>query len=187
MIKTQRLAQWILLAVGLFVLAVASALVTRVRSVPPEVRGPRPRLAELSIKEVRVQEQTARGQRWRLWADQAAVFGAEGRTALQRVRVRVEDRDRAWTIVGDEGDYFEKAKRLEIRRNVVVTSDDGLRLETSLLRWHGAEQRLETDRPVRISEDGAVIDGTALEVRLDEEVATVRGRVHAVFSRGPRS
>ncbi len=67
----------------------------------------------------------------------------------------------------------------------MLTSSDGLRLETSVLRWQGAEQRLWTDVPVRMSRDGAVIDGTALDVRMGDETTTMTGRVRATFAKRP--
>jgi len=83
-------------------------------------------------------------------------------------------------IVGEEGD-LDRAKNLEIRRNVVVTSDDGMRLETSVLRWHAADRRVWTDVPVRITRSGAVIDGRALEMKLADEATDIKGPVRAVF------
>jgi len=71
-----------------------------------------------------------------------------------------------------------------VRRNVVLTSDDGLRLETTVLRWLGSERRLWTDAPVKIVRENAVIHGTALDVNLDGEATTVKGRVNATFARG---
>jgi hypothetical protein len=83
--------------------------------------------------------------------------------------------------VGEEGDLERETKNLEVRRNVVLTSDDGLRLETTVLRWHGGDRRLWTDVPVRIIREGAVIDGTALDVKMAEQATAIQGRVHAVF------
>ena len=71
----------------------------------------------------------------------------------------------------------------EVRRNVVLTSDDGLRLETTVLRWRGSERRLWTDAPVKIIRENAVIHGTALDVNMDSEATTVKGRVNATFAR----
>ena len=119
--------------------------------------------------------------RWQLKADQALVFEGEGRTSLRRVDLKVQERDRSWTVVGEEGDLYRDTSNLEVRRNVVLTSDDGLRLETTVLRWRGADRRLWTDVPVRIFRGGAVIDGTALDVKMTEEATTVQGRVRAVF------
>jgi LPS export ABC transporter protein LptC len=97
------------------------------------------------------------------------------------VDLKVQERDRSWTVVGEEGDLYRGTNTLEVRRKVVLTSDDGLRLETTVLRWHGAERRLWTDVPVRIFRSRAVIDGTALDVRMEEEATAVKGRVRAVF------
>lgn len=179
------LARRILAVVIVFVLAVAGILVARSRTLQTETAGPSPSTADLSIKEVQLQEESVGGSRWQLTADHAAVFDELGRTTLRRVRVRVQDRDRTWTIVGEEGDFYRQTQNLEIRRNVVVTSGDGFRLETTVLRWLGAERRLWTDAPVRISRHGLVVDGSALDVLTGEEATTVTGRVRAVFTRGP--
>ncbi|HSE92200.1 MAG TPA: LPS export ABC transporter periplasmic protein LptC [Methylomirabilota bacterium] len=182
-----RLARRIFVIVALFVLVVTGTLVVRSRAMRTEAVGPTPSAADLSIREVELQEETADGARWQLVADQAQVFDAEGRTALRNVRVRVQDRERTWTITGEEGDYFKTAKDFELRGSVVIVSDDGLRLETTVLRWKGDGRRLWTDAPVRITRDGTVIEGTALEMKMAEEATTVGGRVRAVFQPGQRS
>src|SRR5258705_11622544 len=181
--KRHRLASGILGIVGAFVLLVACTLIAKSRTVPVEPVGPAVSSADLRIKEAKIEEDTG-GVRWRLTADQVLIFDAEGRTALRNISVQVFERDRTWNIVGEEGDLFQATKNLEIRKNVVITSSDGVRLETSVLRWQGAEKRLWTDAPVRISRGGTVADGSALEVRMAEEDTTLAGRVHAVFTGG---
>jgi LPS export ABC transporter protein LptC len=180
-----RLARRILAVVILFVLVVAGVLVARSQAVRREPLGPQPSNADLAIKEVELQEQYASGTSWQLTADQGAVFDRERRTTLRNIRVRVHDRERTWTIVGEEGDFFQDTRDVELRRNVVVTSDDGLRLETTVLRWKGADRRLWTDAPVRLYQEGAVVEGSGLDVHLADETATVRGRVRATFAREP--
>jgi LPS export ABC transporter protein LptC len=166
-----------------FVLLVVGVLIARSQAVRTEAVAPRPSEADLSIKDVRLQEQSG-GSRWQLEADHAEMFEENRRTAFRNVRVRVEDQERTWTITGEEGDLFNDTKNVEIRRNVVVTSDDGLRLETNVLHWRASDQHLWTDAPVRIFDDGGVIDGTGLDVDMAEETATVKGRVHASFAGG---
>jgi LPS export ABC transporter protein LptC len=174
----------ILAVVFLFVVALAVTLVVRSRMVEVESLGPAAASADLRIKEAEVEEVSG-GVKWRLKAEQALVFEAEGRTALQRISVQVFERDRTWTIVGDEGDLFQQTGNVEIRHNVVLTATDGLRLETSVLRWQGAEKRLWTDAPVRLTRDGAVAHGTALDVSMRDELTTMKGRVHAIFMKTP--
>ena len=181
-----RIARRILVVVALFVLVVTGVLVAKSRAVRIEDMGPKPLNADLSVKELQLQEESTGGDWWQLRADQAAVFDKEGRTALRNVRVFVRDGDRSWSVVGEEGDFYNSSKNLEIRRNVVLTSQDGLRLETTVLRWQAAERRIWTDAPVRIVRERAVIDGTALDVNMADEATTVKGRVRATFSRGAR-
>ncbi|PYN31771.1 MAG: LPS export ABC transporter periplasmic protein LptC [Candidatus Rokuibacteriota bacterium] len=181
----RRLAGVILAVVAVFVIGVAGTLVAKSRTVRVEPAGPAASSADLHIKEVELEEVSG-GVRWRLKAEQALVFEPQGRTALRKIAVNVFERDRSWTMVGEEGDLFQATGNVEIRRNVVLTSSDGMRLETSVLRWQGAERRLWTDAPVRLSDGGTVVDGTALDVRLGGETATVAGRVRATFARHPR-
>ncbi len=181
--RTQHVAAVILGIVLVFVLLVAGTLIAKSRTPPTEPTGSVTSSADLRIKEAHIEEE-AGGVRWRLKAEQALIFDAEGRTALRKISVDVFERDRSWTIVGEEGDLFQATKNLEIRNNVVVTSSDGIRLETSVLRWQGAEKRLWTDAPVRLSGGGAVADGTALDVRMAEEYTTLAGPVRTIFSGG---
>lgn len=177
----RRLAGLILAGVVIFVLAVAGMLVARSRTARLEPAGPAASSADFRIKEAELEEESG-GVRWRLRAEEALVFEEERRTALKRISVKVLERERSWSIVGDEGDLFQQTSNVELRSNVVLTSSDGLRLETSVLRWQGAERRLWTDAAVRMLRDGAVIDGAALDVRLGDETTTMTGGVHAVFT-----
>ena len=65
----------------------------------------------------------------------------------------------------------------------MLTSSDGLRLETDVLRWRNADKRVWTDAPVTIRHPSGVIKGSGLDVRVAEETTTVGGRVRAVFER----
>lgn len=177
-----RLARRILVVVALFVGLVASVLVAKSRTVRTESVGPSLTNADLAVKELQLEEESG-GVRWQLKADQAAVFDQEKRTALKKVNVHVKDRDRAWTITGEEGDLYQERNDLEVRHNVVMVSDDGMRLETSVLHWVSAENRMWTDAPVRIFRDRTVIDGTGLDVHMQTEATTVKGRVQATFNR----
>jgi len=183
--RTRLVAAAILGMVVVFILAVAGTLIAKSRISPAETAGSVASSADLRIKEAQIEEVSG-GVRWRLKAEQALIFETEGRTALRTIAVDVFERERSWTIVGEEGDLFQATKNLEIRKNVVLTSSDGVRLETNVLRWTGAEKRLWTDEPVRLSRGGAVADGSALEVRMAEEYTTLGGRVHAVFTERQR-
>jgi LPS export ABC transporter protein LptC len=174
------LARVIFAVVALFVVAVTVTLVVRSRTARLEPIGPALTTADLQVKEVDLEEE-AKGVRWRLKAEQALMYDQAGVTKLRKLVANVYQRDRSWTIVGDEGELDRNTNNVEVRHNVVVTSDDGLRLETNVLRWEADERRLWTDAPVLMSRHGSVVQGTGLDVRMADETATVSGRVRATF------
>ncbi len=178
----RRLAHVILALVVAFVLVVAATLYTRTRVREVEPVSPAPIKADLNVKEVRIEEEAGK-VRWRLTAAQALMWDEKGagRTELRRVRVEVEEPDRSWSLVGDEGEYLQKEKRIELRGNVVVTSSDGLRLETDVLRWSGDERRLWTDAPVTLSSRGGTVRGRTLDVAMASDATVIGGRVRARF------
>jgi LPS export ABC transporter protein LptC len=177
----RNLARVILAVVVVFVVAVAVMLVVRSRSARVESLGPSPSTADLQIKEVDLEEE-AKGVRWRLKAEQALMYDKAGQTQLRHLVANIYQQERSWTIVGEEGDLDRATNNVEVRRNVVVTSNDGLRLETAVLRWDAATKRLWTDTPVVLTRDGSVVLGSGLDVRMNEEATTITGPVRATFA-----
>jgi LPS export ABC transporter protein LptC len=55
------------------------------------------------------------------------------------------------TIVADSGSIAEKQRDIRAVGNVVVTSQDGLRLETDILQWDNRRQRIFTEDSVRFT------------------------------------
>jgi LPS export ABC transporter protein LptC len=178
----QRLSLGILAIVAVFVVLVAGTLIVKSRSIRPELEEPPTSKADFRIREVRLEEEGG-PVRWRLVADQAEVFEAEERTALRRPIVDIQEATRAWRVRGDEGDVKRQGKDLEVRKNVVVVSDDGVRLETSLLRWDAAAGRLWTDAAVTLTRSGTVVRGSGLSVYVSEDRAVVMGPVRVSISR----
>jgi LPS export ABC transporter protein LptC len=181
----RQISIWILVGVGLFVVVVGSTLIARRRALRTESVERSASRADYRIKEVHLEEESGK-IRWKLVAEQAEVFEGEGRTGLRRPVVEVQEPSRSWRVSAEEGDVHQRSKDLEVRRNVVLVSDDGLRLETSVLRWDAKGKRLWTDTPVRISGNGAVIEGGGLDVSVGEERAEVKGRVRARFTKIPK-
>jgi LPS export ABC transporter protein LptC len=179
----RNLARLIIAIVVMFVIAVTGVLVVRSRSALIESVGPAPSAADLQIKEVDLEED-AKGVRWRLKAEQALMFDKAGQTQLRKLVANIYQRERSWTIVADEGDLDRATNNVEVRRNVLVTSNDGLRLETAILRWESKDKRLWTDTPVTLTRNGSVVRGTGLDVRMAEDATTIVGPVRAMFETG---
>jgi len=179
------LARGILTVVVVFVVAVTAMLVVRSRSARIEPSGPAPSTADLQIKEVDLEEE-AKGVRWRLKAELALMFDKAGQTLLRKVVANVYQRERSWTIVGEEGELDRTTNNVQVRGNVVVTSNDGLRLETGVLRWEAEAKRLWTDTPVTLTRNGSIVLGSGLDVRMADEATTISGPVRATFEIGRR-
>jgi LPS export ABC transporter protein LptC len=176
----RNLARVISAVVVVFVVAVSVMLVVRSRSARVESVGPSSSKADLQIKHVDLEEES-KGVRWRLKAEQALMFDKAGQTQLRKLEASIYERERSWTIVGEEGDLDRSTNNVEVRRNVVVTSNDGLRLETAVLRWDAARKRLWTDTRVTLTRNGSTVHGTGLEVRMEDEATTIIGPVQATF------
>ncbi|MEA1981854.1 MAG: LPS export ABC transporter periplasmic protein LptC [candidate division Zixibacteria bacterium] len=71
------------------------------------------------------------------------------------------------TIVGDSGLIKEKIAKLELFSNVVVVSNDSIKLETEHLFWNSKTQKIESDVFVKITKDGSVTTGVGLEADKD--------------------
>jgi LPS export ABC transporter protein LptC len=63
---------------------------------------------------------------------------------------------RSGTVQTETGDMV-------VRGDVVVVTDDGIRLETDELRWLNEKRRIVTDLPVRILREGGEVTGIGLE------------------------
>ena len=180
-LSAQRLSGWILTGVSVFALFLVGVLLIRgyLAHDPDDLP---PTKADYRIKEIRLQEHQSGKLQWRLVADQAEVFSREGKTVMQKVTVTIEEPDRTWTVTGDEGDLHDATKDVEVRKNVVLTGSDGLRLETNTLRWQAKERRLWTNDPVTIFRAGAVIRGQGLEAWMADERTQVKGRLRVTFA-----
>jgi LPS export ABC transporter protein LptC len=177
-----RAAAGITLGVILFVTVVIGVLIVKGhRSSAPreEIASTQ---ADQEIREIHIQEDAkGGGYRWRLDAERAETFPGTGKTLLRKVTIGVEEPGRKWKVTSDEGDLIQDTRDVELRGNVVLVSSEGLRVETTVLKWMNAEGKVWTAEPVTIYRSGGVVKGTGLDAMPSQEIATVRGRVQATF------
>lgn len=178
-----RAATGIALGVILFVTVVIGVLIVKGHRASVPRQEAVSSQADQEIKEIHIQEDAKGGSyRWSLDADQAQSFPGTGKTVLRKVTIGVDEPGRRWKVTSDEGDLVQDTRDVELRGNVVLVSSEGLRVETTVLRWSNAEGRAWTGQPVTIYyKSGGVVKGTGLEVRPSEEITLVHGRVTATF------
>ena len=178
-----RLSLALLAVVAAFVVGLASFLVLKARAIRPELSEPVSSTADYRIKEVHIQEEAGGNLRWTLDADRAEVFEREGKTSMRKVTITVLEPERTWTVTAEEGELFDATKDVELRKNVVLSSSDGLRLETDTLRWDAKGRRVWTEDPVTLARNNAVLRGTGLEAWMAEERTRVKGRLRVIIQR----
>ena len=177
-----RLATGITLGVIVFVAVVVGVLIVKGN----RATTPREEIvssqADQQLKEIHIQEEGKLGAyHWSLDAELAESFPGTGKTLLRKVTIGVQDLSRRWEVTSDEGDLVQETRDVELRGNVVFVSSEGLRVETTILRWANASGRAWTEQPVKIYRSGGVVTGTGLEARPSEEITLIRGRVSATF------
>jgi len=177
-----RAAAGITLGVILFVTVVVGVLIVRGHRASAPRQEVVSSQADQDLKEIHIQEDAKGGAyRWSLDAERAESFPGTRKTLLRKVTIGVEEAGRRWKVTSDEGDLAQETRDVELRGRVVLVSSEGLRVETTVLRWSNADGRTWTDQPVTIYKGGGVVKGTGLEVRPNEEITLVRGRVTATF------
>ena len=174
----------ILGCVALFLTVVVGVLLVNTRATKTPPPEPAQNKADYRIKEVHLQEE--RGvTRWQLDADYGEIFETQGKTAMKKVRIRITEPSREWHVTADDGEMQQASKDVSLSGNVVVTSSDGLRLETSRLNWAAADQRAWTDQPVKIWRTGVMAEAQTFESRVKDGSTMLKGRVRATILKGP--
>jgi LPS export ABC transporter protein LptC len=178
-----RAAAGIALGVILFVTVVIGVLIVKGHRAAAPREEVVSSAADQQIREIHIQEDAkGGGYRWSLDAERADSFPGTGKTLLRKVTIGVEEPGRRWKVTSDEGDIVQDTRDVELRGNVVLVSSEGMRVETTVLRWVNAEGRAWTEQPVTIYRAGGVVKGTGLEARPSEETTLIHGRVTATFS-----
>lgn len=177
-----RAAAGITLAVILFVTVVVGVLIVKGHRASTPREEVVSTQADQEIREIHIQEDAkGGGYRWRLDAERAESFPGTGKTLLKKVTIGVEEPGRRWKVTSDEGDLVQDTRDVELRGNVVLVSSEGLRVETTVLKWLNTEGKVWTEQPVTIYRSGGVVKGTGLDAMPSQEIAVVRGRVTATF------
>jgi LPS export ABC transporter protein LptC len=67
------------------------------------------------------------------------------------------------SIKADTAYYYEKKKLWELRSNVQIQSQRGDKFETELLYWNEKEEKIFSDKYIRISQEDKIITGYGFE------------------------
>jgi len=176
-VSTLFLVCFVALLVGLGGMVAWKARARRPAPPPP----PAEQAADYRIREIHINETLEGNLRWTLDAEQAEVFDKNQRTVMKKVVVKVFSKDAVWTVTADEGTLDNDKRDVSVQGNVVVTSNDGLRITTPELSWRNEARHLYTEQAVEIKRPGTTITGRGLDVRMKEQEAIVQRNVRVVI------
>ncbi len=100
-----------------------------------------------------------------IWAKYIEVYEKLDIKKAKQVRADFYDREGNHTsvLVADSGRIQERKRKFEALGDVVVTTDEGIKLQTQSLRWDPGINKIVTDDFVTITKDRNVITGYGLE------------------------
>src|SRR5687768_15118796 len=130
--------------------------------------GPHVPVPDLPSQEVRnfvLQETDVGRPDWVLRARYAASYSRRGIIRARDVSIDFYDRDgkKYSHLVADEGTVQQPGNDMEARGHVVVTTTEGVRVETSSLRYLNRQRRIVSDAFVRLTRNGDVVSGIGFE------------------------
>lgn len=164
-------------AVILALMAVAGCDTAR-RHASPSVSG------ELPDQEVMdfVLTETDQGRpQWTLYARQAATYTSRNLITARGVRVDFFDEKgaRSSQLLATDGEINQVTRDMTARGNVRLATSEGTRMATQELRFLNREQKIVSDKLVRVERQGDVLEGTGFESDQNLQHFEFKSQVHA--------
>jgi len=123
---------------------------------------------------------TSQGKKeWELEADRAEIYRREGKTIVQKLKIKFYDQGKITSIVtARQGELHSESGDMEVRGDVVVTSQqEGTTLKTESLNWDAIRKKIVTDDLVRQEKGGTIITGQGLESDPDLEKVVIKKNI----------
>lgn len=100
---------------------------------------------------------------WEMKADTATYYKKQNLALFDRVQIKLKMSDgKSFIMTADKGQMNTEAKDVEIRGNVVITSDAGDKFYTDYLNYSDEERKFFTNAPVTMENKRMKIKGVGL-------------------------
>lgn len=97
-------------------------------------------------------------KKWDIEGD-SADFLTSNIIELSKIKGKIYTKDNVVTPTADKGKVDKRSNNIELRENVVVTTEDGARLTTERLNWDAEKEFIWTDDFVRVQKDEIIATG----------------------------
>ena len=120
---------------------------------------------------------------WELEADRAEIYKREGKTIVQKLKIKFYDQGKITSILtARRGELHSLSGDMEVRGDVVVTSEEeGITLKTESLKWDAQRKKIVTDDFVRQEKGDTIITGQGLEADPGLEKVVIKKNVKVIY------
>jgi LPS export ABC transporter protein LptC len=141
---------------------------------PPEVEKQEVRLPDSELEDATIVFTIQGVQRMLLQADYIARYEKEDSTSARVVHADFydEEGEHSSVLTSKFGIIKEKTKELWVSGEVVVITDEGVKLETETLRWDPNIDRIITDDFVKVTRKEDILTGYGMEA--DQELKNIK-------------
>jgi len=118
--------------------------------------------------------------RWEVKAKSAQYQKKQNLALFDQVQIKLTTKDgKVFTMQGDKGEMLTDKKDVEIKGNVLITSNEGDQFTTDYLRYSDAQKRIYTDAPVAMESKRIKMRGVGLSILMNKGELTVSSEVKA--------
>jgi LPS export ABC transporter protein LptC len=154
---------------------------------PPEVEKQKVRLPDSELEEATIIFTIQGVRRMLLKADYIARYEKEDSTTARVVHADFYDQEgeHSSVLTSNFGVIKENSKELWVSGEVVVISDEGVKLETETLRWEPNIDRIITDDFVKVTREKDILTGYGLEADQELKNIKIKREVKGVLREAP--
>lgn len=136
----------------------------------------------ISLNQLHLVEKISAEDELELTAVRAEVDQENDKVSLTEISLVYNPKDHeAIHLTADRGVMSNRTKDVFVEGNVLMTSENGIRLTTNSLNWDNRKRELNTEDRVRIEGDRFTITGVGLHSKVDEEKIWIKKSVNALF------
>jgi LPS export ABC transporter protein LptC len=118
--------------------------------------------------------------KWEVKAETATYDKKQNLAVLEMVKIKLTTSDgKIFEMSADKGQMLTKKKNIEIKGNVVITSDDGDKFSTDHLNYNDAQKKFYTDAPVTMENKRMKLTGRGLTLFMNKGELNVPSTVKA--------
>ena len=118
--------------------------------------------------------------KWEVKAEIATYDKKQNLAVLEMVKIKLTTANgKVYEMSADKGQMLTKKKSIEIKGNVIITSDNGDKFSTDHLNYNDAEKKFYTDAPVTMENRRMKITGKGLTLFMNKGELNIPSMVKA--------